>query len=140
MLTLWIRLVFCMLIIPLHTSIINQNQSTPLHLAAQNGHISLAENLIKCGAIVNATEAVSYFACMCTCNLQTVFLQDQWTSLHLAALNGHTSLVEILIKCGAKVNAVEVVSYYVCMYLQSCKAVFCVGSMDTITFSCTKWS
>ena len=37
---------------------------------------------------------------------------DQWTPLHIATEYGNDSLVESLIKCGADVNAVEIVSYY----------------------------
>ena len=32
--------------------------------------------------------------------------------MHIAAQNGHSSVVEILIKCGADVNAVDVVSCF----------------------------
>ena len=35
------------------------------------------------------------------------------TPLHIASQNGHSSTVESLIKCGADVNAVEVVSCFV---------------------------
>ena len=41
------------------------------------------------------------------------YYQDQWTPLHIAAQEGNDSLVESLIKCGANVNAVEIVSYFV---------------------------
>ena len=41
------------------------------------------------------------------------YYKDQWTPLHIAAQEGNDSLVESLIKCGADVNAVEIVSYFV---------------------------
>ena len=34
---------------------------TPLHIASQNGHNSIVESLIKCGADVNAVTKVSCF-------------------------------------------------------------------------------
>ena len=36
-----------------------QNQCTPLYIAAQKGHSSVVEMLIKCGADVNTVEMVS---------------------------------------------------------------------------------
>ena len=42
-----------------------------------------------------------------------ITIQDQWTPLHNASQEGHSSTVEILIKAGADVNAVGVVSRFV---------------------------
>ena len=76
-------------------------------------------------------------------------MQEQWTPLHLAAYNGHNLTVETLIKCGAKVNAVEVVSNtFTCIYIHTetlqhnahCFVLFILGAMDFSTSSCTKWS
>ena len=36
-----------------------QNQWTPLHLAAQNGHVEVVETLIKSGADISVVEKVS---------------------------------------------------------------------------------
>ena len=42
-----------------------------------------------------------------------ITIQDQYTPLHIASQNGHSSTVEVLIKAGADVNAFEVVSCFV---------------------------
>lgn len=39
-------------------------------------------------------------------------VQDKWTPLHIAVHNGHGLVAESLIKYGADVNVVEVVSYF----------------------------
>ena len=46
--------------------VVFQDGWTPLHIAAQYGHDSTVESLIKCGADINAAEVVS---CLCTCTL-----------------------------------------------------------------------
>lgn len=38
-----------------------------------------------------------------------IAVQDKWTALHVAARNGHTAVVEILIKAGADVNVASTV-------------------------------
>ena len=48
----------CIRMFLLHFCINVQNQQTPLHVAAQNGHTSMVESLIKCGADVNAVDKV----------------------------------------------------------------------------------
>ena len=42
---------------------------TPLYIASQNGHSSIVETLIKCGANVNAVAKVSCFVYECTYHL-----------------------------------------------------------------------
>ena len=42
-----------------------------------------------------------------------ITIQDQCTPLHIASHNGHSSIVEVLIKAEADVNAVAVVSCFV---------------------------
>ena len=42
-----------------------------------------------------------------------ITIQDQGTPLHIASKIGHSSIVEVLIKAGADVNAVAVVSCFV---------------------------
>ena len=39
-----------------------------------------------------------------------MFLQIQWTPLHLAAMEGHTSIVKLLLEEGADVNVMDNVS------------------------------
>ena len=36
-------------------------------------------------------------------------IQDQWTPLHIASQNGHSSTVETLINAGADIDAAEMV-------------------------------
>ena len=115
-----------------------QEQWTSLHLAAQNGHYSVVDSLIKYGAYVNVMDMVSVLYAYYP--LTSVITQNHSTPLHLAAQNGHILLAENLIKCGAKVNATETVSYFTCMCTCNHANTVFIGSMDTITFSCTKWS
>jgi ankyrin repeat protein len=61
--------------------------STPLHLAAYEGHKDVAELLLAKGAEVNATDI------------------DGSTPLHLAAYEGHKDMAELLLANKANVNA-----------------------------------
>ena len=60
---------------------------TPLHLAANFGHLGVSSILIEHGANVAAIDT------------------DQQTPLHLAAKSGHSAIIRILIKHGANTNA-----------------------------------
>ncbi|XP_048419136.1 GA-binding protein subunit beta-1 isoform X2 [Stegostoma tigrinum] len=61
--------------------------TSPLHLAAQFGHYSTAEVLLRAGVSRDARTKVDR------------------TPLHMAASEGHTSIVEVLVKNGADINA-----------------------------------
>ena len=61
-------------------------QYTPLHWAARNGHLEIAEILISRGADLDAEDP------------------DYSTPLYLAAEQGHPKVVEFLISKGAEVN------------------------------------
>ncbi|KAM6309302.1 GA-binding protein subunit beta-2 isoform 1-T3 [Podargus strigoides] len=61
--------------------------TSPLHLAAQYGHYSTAEVLLRAGVSKDARTKVDR------------------TPLHMAAADGHTHIVELLIRNGADVNA-----------------------------------
>ncbi|XP_063055777.1 GA-binding protein subunit beta-2b isoform X2 [Engraulis encrasicolus] len=61
--------------------------TSPLHLAAQYGHFSTAEVLLRAGVSRDARTKVDR------------------TPLHMAAAEGHTTIVELLVKSGADVNA-----------------------------------
>jgi ankyrin repeat protein len=63
------------------------DDSTPLHLALQQGHVEVARVLVNHGAKVSAKD------------------QDGWTPLHLASKHGHADLARLLIEHGAKVSA-----------------------------------
>ncbi|XP_061414408.1 GA-binding protein subunit beta-1 isoform X1 [Lethenteron reissneri] len=61
--------------------------TSPLHLAAQYGHYTTAEVLLRAGVSRDARTKVDK------------------TPLHMAASEGHVNIVELLIKNGAEVNA-----------------------------------
>nr|XP_039265409.1 GA-binding protein subunit beta-1-like [Styela clava] len=63
--------------------------TSPLHLAAQNGHQNTALLLMRAGMSCNARSKVDK------------------TPLHLATQSGHIGLVEALIKHGAGINALD---------------------------------
>ena len=65
----------------------NNDASSPLHLASREGHIDLAWMLVERGADVSA---------------QTI---DGSTALHLASENGHADLAQMLLERGADVSA-----------------------------------
>ncbi|MCB9229507.1 MAG: ankyrin repeat domain-containing protein [Deltaproteobacteria bacterium] len=67
----------------------DENNATPLHWAAMNGHTAVAGLLIEKGADVNAAG------------------DGSWTPLHLAAVEGHKDVAELLIAAGTDVNAVN---------------------------------
>ena len=48
------------------------------------------------------------------CHMICILFQDGSTALHYATLSGKVSVVEELIRLGAEVNALDVVSKYVC--------------------------
>ncbi|KAJ3598271.1 hypothetical protein NHX12_001782 [Muraenolepis orangiensis] len=61
--------------------------TSPLHLAAQYGHHSTAEVLLRAGVSRDARTKVDR------------------TPLHMAATEGHSSIVELLVRSGADINA-----------------------------------
>uniref|UniRef100_A0A8C6GFL9 GA repeat binding protein, beta 2 n=1 Tax=Mus spicilegus TaxID=10103 RepID=A0A8C6GFL9_MUSSI len=61
--------------------------TSPLHLAAQYGHYSTAEVLLRAGVSRDARTKVDR------------------TPLHMAAADGHVHIVELLVRSGADVNA-----------------------------------
>ncbi|XP_062342671.1 GA-binding protein subunit beta-2a [Osmerus eperlanus] len=61
--------------------------TSPLHLAAQHGHYSTADVLLRAGVSRDARTKVDR------------------TPLHMAAAEGHTLIVELLVRSGADINA-----------------------------------
>lgn len=61
--------------------------TSPLHLAAQHGHYSTADVLLRAGVSRDARTKVDR------------------TPLHMAASEGHTVIVELLVRSGADINA-----------------------------------
>ncbi|CAH1249817.1 ANK1 [Branchiostoma lanceolatum] len=66
------------------------SQWTPLHIAAENGHLETVSALMTAGADVNAR------------------FELQWTPLHKAAENGHLETASALLTAGADVNARDI--------------------------------
>jgi len=60
---------------------------TPLHYAANNGHLSVVEYLVNQKTDINAKD------------------KDGWTPLHRASRLGHLSVVEYLVNQRANINA-----------------------------------
>jgi len=64
----------------------NEDGSTPLHLASENGHVEVANILIQAGGEVNKKDVADR------------------TPLHWASGNGHAEVVKSLIQGGGEVN------------------------------------
>ncbi|XP_070546117.1 death-associated protein kinase 1-like [Ptychodera flava] len=62
-------------------------KSTALHLASEQGHVDVAQMLIKCGADVNAKD------------------KDGLTPVHHAAIHGYEATVRLLLKCKSVIDA-----------------------------------
>ncbi|XP_063924815.1 uncharacterized protein LOC135138746 [Zophobas morio] len=61
--------------------------STPLIIASREGHETVVECLVKCGAEINRADKYG------------------WTPLYEASSQGHEKIVECLVKCGAEINS-----------------------------------
>ena len=68
--------------------------TSPLHLAALNGHQDIAEILMRSGCSKDARTKVDK------------------TPLHLAATEGHSCLVDVLLRTGAEVDSKDMVSTF----------------------------
>lgn len=112
-----------------------EEEETPLHVAARLGQVELADLLLKRGACPNArdvegrTPLLAACDARCTspadaeatttCCLQLCHLllsagadadaadQDKQRPLHLACRRGHAAVVELLLSCGVSANAMD---------------------------------
>jgi tetratricopeptide (TPR) repeat protein len=103
---------------------------TLLHYSSMNGAIAVTDNLLQRDADVNSIDNDGTTPLIITCglsskivtarlliskgaevNYQTPVVTNSpkhgWTALHLAARNGHTKLVDLLISHGARVNTAK---------------------------------
>ncbi|CAG0904062.1 unnamed protein product, partial [Cyprideis torosa] len=95
---------------------------TPLLLACEEGHVSVARDLVAHGADVNAkdrgdmtplitatggghVETVEFLVRETEADLEGRDNITGWTALALAAVKGHTHVMEILLAAGAEVDA-----------------------------------
>ena len=67
------------------------------------------------------------------------FKKDKKTPLHVAAGEGHLSVVEVLIRSHADINAVDIVSQYIDIIKQFIRIIYVDISVctHTIMFICT---
>lgn len=107
-----------------------QVDRTPIHLAAQNGHIDIVDLLIAGGASVNHTDMVLqlYFTFLCfvlndhdnfvKCESHDFILhhyQLNMTPLHWACDSGHVDIVRLLLRNGAKMDVEsKVIVHFYC--------------------------
>jgi ankyrin repeat protein len=63
------------------------DDSTPLHLASEQGSVEIARTLIEHGADLSAKD------------------DEAWTPLHRALSRGHMDIARLLVECGADVSA-----------------------------------
>ena len=70
-------------------NVVDDENSTSLHIALREGHVDVAKVLIRNGAEVNAVN------------------ENKMTALHFAAHIGHVDVMKVLIQNGVDVNAVD---------------------------------
>ena len=68
---------------------VDKYNSTPLHLAAWEGHAAVVTKLLQASAAVDAANV------------------NGWTPLHCAAGNGHAAVAELLLQANASPTAVD---------------------------------
>lgn len=110
-------------------------EETPLHIAARLGHVELADLLLRWGACPDARNAEGRTPLLAACDarcqspsdaeatthrcfqLCSLLLsvgadadaadQDRQRPLHLACRRGHSAVVELLLSCGVSANAMD---------------------------------
>ncbi|XP_063923294.1 uncharacterized protein LOC135137536 [Zophobas morio] len=99
--------------------IIKFDSSTPLIVASREGHVTVVEYLLKCGAKINGADKYGrtpFFEASSSGHEKTleylaknganINRSDKYdrTPLFAASSNGHEKIIECLVKCGAKIN------------------------------------
>ncbi|XP_063924360.1 uncharacterized protein LOC135138337 isoform X2 [Zophobas morio] len=99
------------------------DDSTPLIIASQKGHVTVVEYLVKYGAEINRANKYGrtplYTAssqghekivkCLVKCGAEINRADNYYgqTPLYAASFQGHEKIVECLVKCGAKINRAD---------------------------------
>ncbi len=84
-----------------------------------------------------ATDFVLYFSFLTW--LLMLCSSSQWTALHLAALNCHPAVCELLISCKADVDAKDECAFVFCICYWFC-VVFCCLALVLIFCSSEQWT
>ncbi|XP_054939635.1 ankyrin repeat and SOCS box protein 10 isoform X4 [Physeter macrocephalus] len=104
-----------------------EEEETPLHVAARLGHVELADLLLRRGACSSARDAEGWTPLLAACDAQATTThclqlcrlllsagadadaadQDRRRPLHLACRRGHADVVELLLSCGVSANAMD---------------------------------
>ena len=85
-----------------------QNGSTPIMVAAQEGHLSAVELLLSAGANLHHCTNVSHYLISSYLIIPTV--QNGCTALYFASRQGHLKVVQKLVDSGALVDVQTKVS------------------------------
>ena len=88
-----------------HHLFLTQDGTTPLNSASENGHSDIVNTLIRNGADINRPHYVgrglTYHS---VCSSLSPLTQTGMTPLYIASQNGHSDIVNTLIRNGADIN------------------------------------
>lgn len=86
-------------------NVLNNDERSPLHLAAEGGHADVARILLNAGARVHAERLPFKPDSPGSDKATKGSSVDATTALHLAAMNGHDDVAELLLQRGAQPDA-----------------------------------